>query len=171
MSGEFCEIQSTRHDNYIALSIGVSEYNIALSTFERVRAMFPGLVMNLDLHPLRVELAMDIPTQPGLLFNVHLNLQNGDELHLNAPGFWVEWFPCTKPERVEKYYEAVSGLLSGRFRILQRCRGTRVVKASLQCPTRGRWKTITGCWHLWSFPWPPKTFKVVQNLPPVQPLR
>jgi hypothetical protein len=33
------------------------------------------------------------PEQAGLSFAVSLNLQNVDELHLSAPGFWVEWFP------------------------------------------------------------------------------
>lgn len=142
-----------------------AQIEIAVSTFERIRAAFPSLAMNLDLHPKHVDLAMDIPVQPGLSFRVHLNLQNCDELHLNASALWVEWFPCTKPEKVDAYFEAVSGLLSGKFRILERWRGKRAVKASLQRPKNGGWKTIHGWWPLLSIPWPPKTFKVVQNLP------
>jgi hypothetical protein len=120
--------------------------------------------MNLDLGPEHVDVAMDIPAQPGLLFRVGLNLQNLDELHLNASALWVEWFPCTKPERVEQYFEAVSGLLSGRFRILEYWRGKRPVKAKLQAPRNGRWKTIARWSVLLSIPWPPKRVKVVQNL-------
>jgi len=85
---------------------------------------------------------MSIPRQPGLLFDVQLNLQNIDELHLNASALWVSWFPCTKPQIVEEYFEAVSGLLSGRFRILEHWRGTRVVRAELQRPSQEGWRTI-----------------------------
>lgn len=61
------------------------QFEIALSTFEKLRAAFPALSMNLDLRPAYVDLAMDIPAQPGLSFNVHLNLQHLDELHLSVP--------------------------------------------------------------------------------------
>ncbi len=45
--------------------------------------------MRLDTEAVELE----IPKQPGLDFDVNLNLQ-GDELHLNAgTGFWLEWFP------------------------------------------------------------------------------
>jgi hypothetical protein len=141
------------------------EYEIAFSTFERIRAAFPALVMNLDLHPKHVDLAMDIPVQPGLSFRVDLNLQNLDELHLCASALWVEWFPCTDPKKVDNYFEAVAGLLSGQFRILEYWRGKRPVKAKLQCPRNEGWKTIATWSLLLSIPWPPKALKVVQNLP------
>ena len=144
----------------------IKEYQIALATFERIRAAFPALTMNLDLTPEHVDIFMDIPAQPGLLFRVSLNLQNLDELHLNASALWVEWFPCTKPDRVDRYFEVVSGLLSGRFRILEHWRGKRSVKAELQAPSGNAWQTVAGCSHLLSVPWPRKRFKVVQNLPP-----
>jgi hypothetical protein len=147
------------------------EYEIGLSTFERIRAAFPALVMNLDLHHKHVDLAMEIPAQPRLSFRVRLNLQNLDELHLSASALWVEWFPCTNPKRVDKYFEAVSGLLSGQFRILEHWRGKRAVKAKLQCPRNGGWKTVATWSVLLSIPWPPKTLKVVQNLPTVGPAR
>lgn len=143
------------------------QFDIAVSTFEKIRAAFPKLMMNLDFHHKHVDLAMNIPVQPGLSFDVFLNLQNLDELHLEASAFWVGWFPCTNSERVREYLEAVSGLLSGRFRILEHWRGRRVVKAELQCPSDGEWKTITGCSHLLSVPWPSKSFKIVQNALPV----
>lgn len=142
------------------------QYKVALSTFERIRSKFPSLSMELDLSPYPVELAMDIPVQPGLSFKVSLNLQNLDELHLNASALWVEWFPCTNPKKVEKYLEAVSGLLSGEFRILEHWRGKHAVKAQLQRSGNGGWRTIA-TW-IDFFPslvlWPPKTYKVVQNL-------
>ena len=136
--------------------------------FEKLRAAFPALSMEFDLQPAHVDLAVDIPAQAGLSFPVFLNLQNLDELCLEASALGVSWFPCTNPQKAENYFEAVSGLLSGRFRILQHWRGNRVVKAELQQPIGDGWKTITGCSYLLSVPWPPKTVKVVQNTPSVQ---
>lgn len=146
------------------------QYEIALATFERIRAAFPALAMNVELHPKHVDLAMDIPVQPGLSFDVFLNLQNLDELCLEASTLWVEWFPCTNPKKVDKYFEAVSGLLSGRFRILEHWRGRRAVKAELQHPIGRGWKLITSSSFLISIPWPRKSFKVIQNLPAVEPV-
>jgi|ERR1700722_2474246 hypothetical protein len=142
------------------------EFEIALSTFEKLKERFPALSMNLDLRHAHVDVAMDIPAQPGLSFKVHLNLQNRDELHLVASAFWCEWFPCTNPKKVERYVEAVSGLLSGEFRILEHWRGRRPVKAHLQRPTDSGWKNFA-TWGDISVlvPWPKKTLKVVQNKP------
>ena len=147
-----------------ASPLQTKQFEIALSTFENLRATFPALSMNLDLRPAHVDLAMDIPAQPGLSFNVHLNLQNLDELHLSASAFWYEWFPCTNPKKVERYYEAVSGLLSGEFRILEHWRGRRPVKAHLQRPSNGDWENVA-TWLDVSVvvPWPRKTLKVVHN--------
>ncbi len=145
------------------LQMPTTEFDIALSTFEKIRAAFPALTMNLDLHPKNVDLEMEIPAQAELLFRVNLNLQ-GDELHLSASRFWVEWFPCTKPEKVDRYFEAVSGLLSGEFRILEHWRGRRPVKAQLQRPIRGAWESLATWGDVSAIvPWPKKTFKVVQN--------
>ena len=78
-------------------------------------------------------------------------------------------FPCTKPEKVDRYFEAVSGLLSGEFRILEHWRGRRPVKAELQRPIGGGWESVA-TWGSVSaiVPWPKKTFKVVQNKPSAQ---
>jgi len=142
------------------------QYEIALATFEKIRAAFPTLTMNLDLRPENVELAMDILAQSGLLFCVYLNLQNRDELHLNASRLWVSWFPCTKPEKANHYVEAVCGLLSGRFRILEQWRGRRVVKAQLQSPSQDGWKPVATSADLSILlPWPRKKLRVVQNIP------
>lgn len=141
------------------------EFDIALAAFERIRAAFPVLTMNLDLRPAFVDLAMEIPAQPGLRFKVDLNLQNRDELHLAVSRLWVEWFPCTNQRKVEEYFEAASGLLSGDFRILEHWRGRRIVLAQLQRPVRGNWKTVAYTANpTIFFPWPRKTLKVVQNV-------
>jgi hypothetical protein len=140
------------------------EFEIASATFERIRAAFPALTMNLDLHPAHVELAMDIPVQRGLSFKVWLDFQNGDELTLSASRFWYEWFPCTDQKIVDKYLEAVFGLISGRFRILEHWRGGRVVKAQLQSPRDDKWKSIATSTNISGIvPWPPKKLRIVQN--------
>jgi hypothetical protein len=141
------------------------EREIALATFERIRAAFPALTMRLDLQPGFVEVAMHIPSQPGLSFDVDLILQNRDELHLSASRLWVEWFPCRDRQKVEEYFEAISGLLAGRCRILQHWRGRRTVLVQLQCPYGGKWKTIASTLNpTILFPWPPKVLKIVQNV-------
>jgi len=70
------------------------QFEIALSTFEKLRAAFPALSMNLDLHPAHMDLAMDIPAQPGLSFKVHLNLQNLDELRCRCLLSGASGFPA-----------------------------------------------------------------------------
>ena len=91
------------------------QFEIGLSKFEKIRTAFPALTMIFPIFTTKdVDFsAMDIPAQIGLSFPVHLDLQNLDELHLGASKLWVSWFPCTNPQRVVEYFEAVSGLLSG----------------------------------------------------------
>ncbi|HKF50973.1 MAG TPA: hypothetical protein VKB26_01565 [Candidatus Acidoferrales bacterium] len=140
------------------------ERNIALSTFEKIRAEFPRLTMTLDLLPKNVEIAMHIPVQTGLSFDVYLNLQNRDELHVVVSKFWMDWFPCTNQKKVDRYLEAVSGLLSGEFRIVEHWRGRRIVLAQLQRPNGDAWEAIARSLNpTILFPWPPKTLKVIQN--------
>jgi hypothetical protein len=130
--------------------------------FEEIRAAFPSLTMELQLEPPNVDLNMDVREQPGLTFAVNLNLQ-GDELHLSAGSFWLEWFPCTDPAIVAYYRGAVTGLLSGEYRILEHYVGTRVVKAQLQLPDGEAWRTIGTSSSLWTLlPWP-RTQRVLQN--------
>jgi hypothetical protein len=131
--------------------------------FEEIRRGFPRLSMNLQLEHPHVDFSMDIPKQSGLDFDVNLNLQ-GDELHLSVGHFWAEWFPCTNPEVVSHYREAVIGLLSGRFRILELYLGPHNVGAYLQRPEGSGWHTTSRSVHgfRWLIPWP-RTKKVLQN--------
>ena len=71
-----------------------------------------------------MEISITMPVQPGLSYEVWLWLQNVDELCFKAGRFYCEWFPCTKSDRVEKYLDAVTGFLSGKYRILEHYRGT-----------------------------------------------
>jgi hypothetical protein len=133
-----------------------------VALFESFRASFPALTMHLHHEHPHVDLLMEVPRQSGLAFDMTLNLQ-GDELHLSAGAFRLEWFPCTDSEVVSRYQDAVSGLLSGRYRILESAIGNRVVKAQLQRPDSNRWQTIA----TWSnlgvlLPWPRST-QILQN--------
>ena len=110
--------------------------------FLEIQSAFPHLKMHMDTHHPHVEIIMDIPKQQGLRFDVNLNLQNHDELHLSTGHFWLEWFPCTDEETMKAYREAVHGVLSGRFRILEYYRGSRAVMSQLQMPDGQGWKTI-----------------------------
>jgi hypothetical protein len=131
--------------------------------FEEIRDAFPELVMRLEHNPANVDINMDILQQPGCAFDVNLNLQ-GDELHLSAGAFWLEWFPCTRPDVVQAYREAVDGLLGGAYRIRERYRGGRPIKAELQKPHGTGWQTI-GTWYGWAWPIPRRTVeKILHNV-------
>jgi hypothetical protein len=131
--------------------------------FRELQDAFPHLRMQLQLQDRHVDLNMDIPPQPGLAFFVNLNLQ-GDELHLSAGSFWLEWFPCTRPAIVDQYRDAVTGLLSGRYRILEHYIGAWAVRAQLQRPEAEGWQTI-GTWANLgaAVPWPRRR-RVLQNV-------
>jgi hypothetical protein len=135
---------------------------IARGVFAEIAGRFPALklVENVDEH---VEISITIPVQPGLSHDVGLGLQNQDELHLYIGHLWVEWFPCTKRDRVEEYLEAVTGFLSGSYRVLEHYRGTKCYKAQLQKPANGGWRTIATWATIWtSWPWK-KTLREIRN--------
>jgi len=96
-----------------------------------------------------------------------LNLQNVDELHLNAPGLWVEWFPCTRPEVLSRYVDAVRGVLAGTHRILQHHRQGRLIKSYLQRPAGTSWATIARYYPGISLPFRTCETTVVANSPAV----
>lgn len=135
---------------------------IAQQVFASIQAEFPQLAMELDTQHKFVDLLLRIPRQSGMQFEVSMNLQNSDELHLNAASLWVEWFPCTDPKVAAQFHEAVSGLLSGRYRILEYYRGNRVVKASLQRPNGAEWESVK-TWCRLHFPFPRAASRVIQN--------
>ncbi|HXW08619.1 MAG TPA: hypothetical protein VD833_25535 [Vicinamibacterales bacterium] len=128
------------------------DHSAMVRLFEEIRQAFPHLAMDLDHEPAQVDLEMNIRQQAGLDFDVSLNLQ-GDELHLSAGAFWLSWFPCTRPEIVEAYRDAVHGLLGGAYRIREHSRGGRVFRAELQRLQTGEWQTI-GTSHGWAWPFP-----------------
>ena len=127
---------------------------IARSVFAEIAKRFPYLNM-VENRDIPVEIGITMSVQPGLSHEVWLCLQNRDELGFSAGHLHVEFFPCTKPDRVEKYVDAVSGFLSGKYRILEHYRGTKCYWAQLQKPEGGRWSTIAN----WATIWIPLSFK------------
>jgi hypothetical protein len=125
----------------------VDTLEIAKRAFERIREAFPSLEVVEDTAA-PVEISLHIPVQPGMKHLVNLNLQNVDELHFSVGSFWLEWFPCTDSAKVDSYVEAVTGFISGRLRVLEHYRGKRCIKAELQSPANGGWKTIGTCFTL-----------------------
>ena len=109
-----------------------------------------------------VDINVDIPSQPGLGFDINLNLQ-GDELHISAGHFWVEWSPLDDPQKTSQYFEAVCGLISGKYRILESYHMGRAAKAELQRPEGNGWETIAAWANLWCLiPWRSSS-RVLQN--------
>ena len=136
---------------------------IAKRAFSEIQRRFPRFEMSVD-EGIPVELSITLPIQPGLKYEVNLNLQNRDELHFSVSHFWLEWFPCTKAGRVDAYVAAVSGFLSGEYRIVEHYRGSKCVKAELQSPDGAEWKTIGASSRVsLSLPWAEKRLVVVRN--------
>ena len=136
---------------------------IARRAIADIANQFPHL-MSVEDENGQVEISITYPVQLGLKQEVWLALQNNDELHLSAGNFWLEWFPCTKPEKVQSYVESVTGFLSGRYRIWEHYRGGKCVMAELQEPAADAWNTV-GTWSQLCLPWPwRKTFREVRNV-------
>ncbi|GGE48783.1 hypothetical protein GCM10007421_23820 [Halopseudomonas oceani] len=135
---------------------------IARKALAEIEARFPWLKL-LEDRDAPVELSVTIPVQPGIKQEIWLCLQNYDELHFSVGHFCLGWFPCTDPERVSEYVDAVCGFIGGESRVIEQYRGDRCVKARLQAPDQGKWKTI-GTWTRLSLPFPWRvTWNEVRN--------
>ena len=128
--------------------------DIARGVFAEIAKRFSSLNM-IENRGDPVEISITMPVQPGLSHKIWLCLQNRDELGLGVGHFYCEWFPCTKPEKAEKYLDAVTGFLSGEYRILEHYRGKTCYRAKLQKPEGDRWRTIAN----WATIWIPLSFK------------
>jgi hypothetical protein len=135
---------------------------IARDVFAEIARRFPALKM-VENFGEPVEISITIPVQPGLSHQVWLCLQNQDELGLRVGRLYVEWFPCTKRNKADKYLDAVTGFLSGKYRVLEHYRGAGCYKAQLQEPEDGGWRTIATWATIWiSLSWK-KTLKEIRN--------
>jgi hypothetical protein len=135
---------------------------LASQTFEKIQNMFPNLTMTIDRDPEHVELSMDILKQPGLDFDINLNLQNEDELHISTKDIWCEWFPLTD-QVIEEYVDAAKGLITGEYRILKFSKAEKDYKSLLQKPIDNEWKTIFRHITKFSFPWTKLETQIIQN--------
>lgn len=142
---------------------GADTEAIARNAFAEIARRFPSL-QAVENHDDPVEISITMPVQPGLSHKVWLCLQNGDELGFSVGHFYIEFFPCTKPDRVEKYMDAVIGFLSGRYRILEHYRGTKCYWAQLQKPEGDRWRAVANWATLWIPFWLRKTTKELRNV-------
>jgi hypothetical protein len=133
-----------------------------------VRREFPGLRVNVDADNSNVDAAAAIPAQAGLDFQVGINLQNDDELHLEVGRFSLQSFPCHRQDVFDRFVGALTGVLSGHLRILESHVLGMVVCSRLQSPTGdGKWQTIgwkAGPTAL--LPWP-RRHRILQNRPGV----
>ena len=144
---EIVSVEHARRAQATSCEVG-DQVHFAERVASYLHKSFPTLTTTIEYPPPEGMLwSLSIPVQPTLSFEMHLNLQNDDELHLVAGGLWVSWFPCLQAAVATSYFEAIEGLLAGRFRILQRRRDTQVIGAELQRPVDQHWERITGCWY------------------------
>lgn len=117
---------------------------IAEQLFHEIAAAFPLLHSSIQVEPHpQVALSLDFDVQPGLAFPVSATLQNVDELHLHAGAIlWYEWFPCYYPDRAAAFRQAITGVLSGEYRVVEFYRKSRPIKAELQRIDSGIWKRV-----------------------------
>lgn len=105
---------------------------------EAIRGRFPQLTMVVGDACEHVEAQASLAVQPGLEFEVSINLQNQDELHLNAGKvLWVSWFPCGDQAVFEGFVTAVVGVLSGEYRIVESFVLSQSLGARLEQPIEG----------------------------------
>lgn len=125
-----------------------------LRLFGAIRQRFPELSTELTSDDPNVDVLMVVPKQESLPFEVSLYL-DGDELHLVAGHFLLEWFPCGREDVRLAYREAVEGLLSGSYRIVEHYVGQKAVRARLEKPIGTGWEKV-GSWGRLAgiVPWP-----------------
>ena len=111
---------------------------------EGIHRQFPALHIEVIRDHPSVHAFAEMHVQPGLAFEVIVNLQNRDELHLNAgEHFWVEWFPCGEEQVFHRFMQAVIGVISGEYRVLETYVLGSAAKAELQRPNgHGGWQRV-----------------------------
>jgi len=114
---------------------------IARKILLEVAAASKPLRSSFHVQPIpELDLSLDFDVQPGLSFPVSANLQNADELQL-AVGevFCCNWFPCDDPRVVSEFREAMLGIISGEYRVVEFYRNDKPIRAELQRPTGETW--------------------------------
>jgi len=138
-------------------------FKIAEKKFKEIQNDFPNLTMIMDYDNENLDLSIDIPKQNGIDFEINLNLQNEDELHISTDYIWCQFFSADSEELVKKFYESAIGLINGEYRILQFVRNDKVYKSFLQKPNGNNWETIYRGYERIRMPWTTVKENVIQN--------
>ena len=138
-------------------------FEIAEKKFKEIQGHFPELTMTMNYEDENVHLTMNIPKQNGIDFEININLQNEDELHLSTDYIWCQFFSADSEELVRKFYDSVVGLIDGEYRILQFVKNDKVYKVFLQKPNGDNWITIYKGYERIKMPWTIVKQNVIQN--------
>lgn len=149
-------------NKYTTMNTNAKCFKIAEQKFKEIQNHFPELKMIVHDDE-NVDLSMDIPKQDGVDFEINLNLQNEDELHLATAYIWCQFFSADSEELVEIFYKSVIGLINGEYRILQFVNGDTVYKTLLQKPKELDWETVYTGYERWRMPWTKVEKNVIQN--------
>lgn len=136
------------------------------SAIDLIRNKFPELDIKIDKEESHIHAVAYIDKQPGIDFDISINLQNCDELHLWAESLWASWFPIGEEDSFEKFIDAVIGLISGNYRIVEyRVLGS-LIKTTLEKPCGQEWIKIFTCSPMPSFSFLPlpRKKRYYQNL-------
>ena len=141
-------------------------FKVAEQTFKEIQRQFPELTMTIDYNNKYLDLSMDILKQKGLDFNINLNLQNSDELHISTDYIWCQFFPADTESVVDIFFNSVRGLIKGEYRILQYVKNEKVYKAYLQRPYKDNWDVVYRHFHKIRLPWERLEKNIIQNKKP-----
>ena len=115
------------------------------SAIELIRSKFPELQINVDLEEPNVHAVACLEEQPELDFDISIDLQNCDELAIIAESLWASYFPIGEEDSFEKFIDAIIGLISGNYRIVEyRVLGS-LIKTTLEKPCGQEWLKIYTC--------------------------
>jgi hypothetical protein len=142
---------------------------IAMELFGRIRAAFPHLHMEPRENPpgeSGPDAEMSIEVQPGLAFEIVLNL-DGDEFNLSAGEYlWVSWNTCADKAKSAEFEDTLTGLITGKYRINERYVFGIISSAAIEIPAAGGWKTRAKTVNFLTaiIPWK-RSSKILQNKP------
>ena len=86
-----------------------------------------------------VELLMTVPRQEGLLFELTLGLQNGDEINIGFSEFWSYIFPY--PSVKSHVATLLDGIVTGDTRLVTKSQFGRTVSRTLEYLEGDAWAT------------------------------
>jgi|GEM_PF-341404 len=117
-----------------------------LGLFRKLVEEFPECTMSILDQDSETPLALTIMEQPGIPRRIILDLQKKNVLNLTIGPVWLTWSPCDRPVVREEFYNTVSGLLAGRYRLVEYRRDNDLVLARIQRLQGEKWVRV----HQWS---------------------